>query len=89
VKLTPRRVPDGSPGSASPPAVSWRNALRRHLAWLLLLKFAALALLWALFFSPAHRTPVDGRMTGRQLALGQPAAQAGSGAPAREESRRD
>ncbi len=67
----------------------WRSVLRRHLAWLLLLKFAALALLWALFFSPAHRTAVDGRMTGRQLGLGQPAAQTESARSAREESRRD
>jgi hypothetical protein len=89
VRLTPWRGAGGSRGATVPQFAAWRSVLRRHLAWLLLLKFAALALLWALFFSPAHRTPVDGWMTGRQLALGQPAAQAGSGAPTREEGRRD
>jgi hypothetical protein len=49
--------------------------LRRHLTVLLALKLAALALLWALFFSPAHRTAVDGQGVGRHLAV---AAQAGS-----------
>ena len=89
MKLAPRGEAETPCGAAVPPSVPWRSVLRRHLAWLLLLKFAALALLWALFFSPAHRAPVDGRMTGRQLALGQPAAQPRSGAPTREESRRD
>ena len=47
----------------------WRSLLRRHLALLLAIKFAALALLWALFFSPAHRTAVDAEAAGRHLAL--------------------
>ena len=47
----------------------WRGILRRHLALLLAIKLAALALLWALFFSPAHRTAVDGEAAGRHLAL--------------------
>jgi hypothetical protein len=49
--------------------VPWRGALRRHLALLVALKFAALALLWALFFSPAHRTAVDSRTAGQHLAV--------------------
>ena len=36
-----------------------RHHLRRDLAWLLAVKFAALGLLWLLFFSGAHRSPVD------------------------------
>lgn len=36
---------------------------------LLALKLAALVLLWALFFSPAHRTAVDAEAAGRQLAV--------------------
>jgi hypothetical protein len=36
---------------------------------LLVIKLAALALLWALCFSPAHRTAVDGQAAGRHLAL--------------------
>jgi hypothetical protein len=59
----------GSGGAAGSPPLAWRRVLRRHLAWLLLVKFAALALLWALFFSPAHRTFVDGQAAGRQLAV--------------------
>ncbi|HLY53864.1 MAG TPA: hypothetical protein VKQ31_12680 [Steroidobacteraceae bacterium] len=51
----------------------WRGALRRHLAWLLAVKFALLALLWALFFSSTHRAAVDARSAGQHLA---PAAQA-------------
>lgn len=47
----------------------WRAVLRRHLAVLLAIKLAALALLWALFFSPAHRIAVDGQAAGRHLAV--------------------
>ena len=47
----------------------WRGLLRRHLALLLAIKLAALALLWALFFSPAHRAAVDAEAAGRHLAL--------------------
>jgi hypothetical protein len=36
---------------------------------LLLLKAAALALLWWAFFSPAHRAPADAASVGRHLAL--------------------
>jgi hypothetical protein len=43
--------------------------LRRHLTVLLAIKLAALALLWALFFSPAHRITVDGQAAGRHLAV--------------------
>jgi len=89
VRLTRRWGAGGSRGVTVPQSAAWRSVLRRHLAWLLLVKFAALALLWALFFSPAHRTPVDARIAGRQLALGQAAPPARAGAPARQESRRD
>ena len=47
----------------------WRSALRRELIWLLVLKGAALWLLWWLFFSPAQRTPVDAAAAGRRLAV--------------------
>ena len=47
----------------------WRRALRRELTWLMALKCAALALLWWLFFSGAHRVPVDGAAASRQLAV--------------------
>jgi hypothetical protein len=57
----------------------WRGALRRHLTLLLAVKLAALVLLWALFFSPAHRTAVDSDATGRRLAVN---AIVGSAAPA-------
>ena len=55
-----------SPGPVRGP---WRGILRRHLTLLLAIKLAALALLWALFFSPAHRTAADGEATGRHLAV--------------------
>jgi len=48
--------------------------LRRHLFLLLAIKLAALMLLWALFFSPAHRTAVDAEAAGRQLAVAQQAS---------------
>jgi hypothetical protein len=54
--------------SAAAPS-AWRRILRRHLTALLAAKLAALLLLWALFFSPAHRTAVDGQSIGRQLAV--------------------
>lgn len=70
MRLTPRRMSER--GIVARPPAAWRRALRRHLAWLLAVKFAALALLWALFFSPAHRTLVDRQRAARQLALLQP-----------------
>jgi hypothetical protein len=48
--------------------VPWRRALRRHLTTLLVIKVLALAVLWALFFSPVHRTAVDSQAVGRHLA---------------------
>ncbi len=45
--------------------------IRREVAWALLVKLLALALLWALFFSPAHRTHVDDAATSRQLGIGE------------------
>jgi len=49
----------------------WRGRLRRDVAVLMMLKIAALALLWALFFSPAARVAVDGAGASRQLGLTQ------------------
>ena len=57
---------------------TWRGTFRRHLAALLFLKFAALALLWALFFSPAHRFPVDGSAVARRLMPAHAQAPAGT-----------
>jgi hypothetical protein len=54
-----------SVSGAAAPSVPWRGALRRHLAALLLMKVAALALLWVLFFS--HRAPLDGAAVSRHL----------------------
>jgi hypothetical protein len=53
-------------------AVGWRAALRRDLVLLLLFKAIALAVLWWLFFSPAHRAAVDPAATGRHLGLEAP-----------------
>jgi hypothetical protein len=50
-------------------STSRRHPLRRELAWLLAAKFAALGLLWLMFFSSAHRSPVDAASASRQLAV--------------------
>jgi hypothetical protein len=47
----------------------WRRRLSREVAGLIVLKLAALALLWWLFFSPAHRTVVDADAAGRRLGV--------------------
>jgi hypothetical protein len=39
--------------------IAWRHELRRNLIWLIVIKLAALAALWLLFFSPVHRPTVD------------------------------
>jgi hypothetical protein len=46
-----------------------RRNLRRDLAYLLAVKFAALGLLWLLFFSAAHQPAVDASAANRQLAI--------------------
>jgi hypothetical protein len=55
---------------------SWRRRLRRELAGLIALKLVALALLWWLFFSPAHHTVVDADAAGRRFGVAQAAASA-------------
>jgi len=55
--------------TSAPAPEPWRSILKRHLLLLLALKLAALTLLWALFFSPAHRTAVDPQAAGRHLAV--------------------
>jgi hypothetical protein len=55
--------------TSGPASGPWRGILRRHLTLLLAIKLAALVLLWALFFSPAHRPAVDAEAAGRQLAV--------------------
>jgi hypothetical protein len=49
--------------------VLWRRRLSRELVGLIAIKFAALALLWWLFFSPAHRTAVDAVSAGQRLGV--------------------
>ena len=75
----------------------WRRRLRREVAALIALKLVALALLWWLFFSPAHRAVVDADAAGRRLGMAEAAAgiesaaRAGSAAdaPAPQGARRD
>ena len=69
---------EGTAGDVAASGVRLRRALGRDLAWLMVVKLVALALLWWLFFSPAHRTPVDGAAAGHQLGV-EPRA-AGEGA---------
>jgi len=47
----------------------WRRGLKRRLAWLLAIKFAALMLMWYLFFSPPHRQHIDGEAASERLAV--------------------
>jgi len=65
---------EGLASRVAPAPALWRRALRRHLALLLGVKFAALALLWALCFSPVHRTAVGPPEAARRLALLPPQA---------------
>ena len=68
--LNPRATPTSRRRvSAAAQGPQWRRLIRRELAWILALKFAALALLWLLFFSPAHRSHVDRDAASRQFAL--------------------
>jgi len=48
---------------------NWQRRIRREVGWLMLAKLAALLILWGLFFSPAHRLAVDGRVTADRFAL--------------------
>ena len=48
------------------------RGLRRDLVWLLAVKFAALGLLWLLFFSPVHRPAVDVSAAIQRLAVTAP-----------------
>jgi len=50
-------------------ATRWRGELRRDVALLIVLKVAALALLWALFFAPRGHLTVDGPGASRHLGL--------------------
>ncbi|MGH8315890.1 MAG: cytochrome oxidase putative small subunit CydP [Steroidobacterales bacterium] len=47
--------------------LAWRHDLGRKLIWLVALKLVALAALWLLFFSPAHRPPVDSARAAEHL----------------------
>jgi hypothetical protein len=66
--MTPNEAADGRLDAVAT-TVGWRAALGRDVSLLLLFKALALALLWWLFFSPAHRPAVDPAATGRHLAL--------------------
>ena len=66
------------------PMGGWRRLLRRELSLLLCFKFAALLLLWWLFFSPTHRPAVDGVSAGHRLALEQAMKSAPAVPPAGE-----
>jgi uncharacterized membrane protein len=57
-----------------PEQALWRRRLSRELAGLIAIKLVALALLWWLFFSPAHRTAVDADAAGRRLGVAEAAA---------------
>jgi hypothetical protein len=58
-----------------------RHAVWRELTWLLVLKFAALTLLWWLFFSASHRPRVDGWTAGQRFAVDPPVSAAAPSPP--------
>ena len=62
----------------------WRRRMRGELFWIVMVKMAALALLWMLFFSATHRAAVDGESVSRRLAIPQPAVPSRPG-PSRQE----
>jgi hypothetical protein len=55
--------------AARKPGAYGRCGLRRDLGWLLAVKFAALGLLWLMFFSAAHRPAVDTSAARQRLAV--------------------
>jgi hypothetical protein len=55
--------------------------LRRELAWLLVCKALALVLVWALFFSPAHRPDISAAAASRHFALELPSGAQPAGRP--------
>lgn len=55
--------------SVADPRGDWRRHMRGELFWILVVKLGALTLLWLLFFSAAHRQPVDGKSVGRRLGI--------------------
>ena len=75
----------------------WRRRLSCEMAALIALKLVALAFLWWLFFSPAHRTVVDADAAGRRLGMAEAAArvesaartESAAAAPAAPGARRD
>ncbi len=66
----------------------WRPGMRRGMVWLLTIKFAALILLWWLFFSPPHRQHIGGEAASERLAVA-PAAGAADTQRQAEEKTRD
>lgn len=54
--------------------LDWRRRMRGELFWIILVKLAALTLLWMLFFSAPHRVPVDGGSVSRRLGVSGPLA---------------
>lgn len=51
------------------PHDDWRGGVRRGIGWTLAAKLAALALLWALFFSGTHRVHVTPALVAAQMSL--------------------
>jgi len=60
-------------------SMEWQRALRWKIAGLLCGKLALLTLLWALFFSPSHRSAVDSAAPGERfgVALARPGSSSG------------
>lgn len=50
----------------------WRRRMRGELFWILLVKLAALTLLWMLFFSAAHHAVIDGQSVSHRLGVAPP-----------------
>jgi hypothetical protein len=55
--------------AATTQRADWRRRLRRGIGWALVVKLIALIVLWAFFFSPAHRPDVTAESVGAQLVV--------------------
>lgn len=67
--------------AGAPDEPDWRRRMGGELFWILLVKLAALTLLWMLFFSAAHHAVIDGESVSHRLGVAPPAVPSRSPRP--------